>query len=65
MSSFLVLISVCLISSIVESVIAVVGVIIGTAKLLCAITLLKLDNSEDHIFRILLRYSLKALSLPL
>ena len=42
--------SICLISSIVQSIIPIVGVIIGTVKLLSAITLLKLDNSEDNIF---------------
>ena len=60
---FLVLISISLISCIVQSSIPIVGVITGVAKALCAIVLLKADSSDDHILFTQERYSFETLSL--
>ena len=49
-------------SSIVESTAPKVGVIIGIAKQLYAVTLLQSDNSELSIFCTLLVYSFNILS---
>ena len=59
---FLVLISICLMSSVVEFTAPKVGVIIAVAKQLYAVTLLQSDNSELPIFRTLLVYSFNILS---
>ena len=59
---FLVLISICLMSSVVEFTAPKVGVIIAIAKQLYAVTLLQSDNSELPIFRTLLVYSFNILS---
>ena len=60
---FLVLISVSLISYIVQFSIPIVGVVTGVAKALRAIVLLKADSLDDHIFFTREKYSFETLSL--
>ena len=60
---FLVAISRCLISCLVQFIIPVVGDVTGMAKVLMAVILLLLYRSELHIFLTRLLYSFVTLSL--
>lgn len=60
---FLVLMSIFLMSFVVQFITSIDGVITRTAKLLFAVTLLQSDNLELHIFFNLLVYYFKILSL--
>ena len=55
--------SIFLMSFVVQFITSIDGVIIRTAKLLFAVTLLQYDNLELHIFFNLLVYYFKILSL--